>query len=871
MEYPVDEIKCKKCLLWETSCSGEIRRSGFYGRGSGRNGLWFYGEAYGANEIIHGMPFVGDAGKILSSILLDVGIEEHDCFITNVVRCRPPANRTPSVAEMRSCMDAHSKLDVPKYPPKLVVLLGTVPLKAVLNKQKIGDNRGILFDCEMFGCKALSTYHPAAILRRKNTDLYHTLKADIIKAKEYVYDIKEDSKPKHTSVLINSKKDFVSCMNILTSKDIVDRVCDIETDGLDFFRNKIISISFTFEHEGEVFSISFLTTERQDWWHADLQDPEVHELLQKVLRFPIDFQNGLFDVKFFWYNKFYVNFGVDTMDQHLMIDEDSPHNLHYLVTRYNKENVSYKQEALALAGEEGGHHNLPTEFLLEYNNNDTFNTYLLKKKFSYMIKSEGVEDFFNKLAMPLKRVLTRMSYRGIMMDRQGIMDKSDEYRKKIKEKETELWDSAGQKFNYSASSKEIQTVLYNKIGLPIVKRTDKGNPSTDKEVLAQLSRLHPVPSLITELRRYKYFLRLYLDGNDLSEEVDPSLGMLNRLDENDRIHGPFLSGGTISGRPSCPKPNLLNISKFSEIRNLFIAPPNWKIIEIDYSQAELVLLAYLSGDKQFMHDVMESDFHMATAKSLMKMDEVDDITRRYAKNINFLKSYGGGKAKLAGRLKEQEEERYFKDFNEVQKYIVKCKNTNAYHHNARNPIPIEYETVNKTRKQCYLCEADDWLKKWDETYPDVPVYKQYMARLWRQDGQITGLYGRKKRFPPVFNREQESYYDRVAVNFMCQNGVSETLNRSMVDIDYLLEKLFGWTPEKMYSVPGLILGAYDSAMCEAPDELVETVKEIMVECMSIPVEGIDISLKYDINVSQKWGEKLTEVQDIEEEGGGDDR
>ena len=211
-------------------------------------------------------------------------------------------------------------------------------------------------------------------------------------------------------------------------------------------------------------------------------------------------------------------------------------------------------------------------------------------------------------------------------------------------KEEELFTLCNQKFSYSSGSKDLPVVLYHDLKLPIIKRTPKsGAPSTDKDTLKELAKQHEAPALITKLRWYKNMLVKYLDGDDLTPEEDrkPNLGFLCHLDENDRIHGPFLTVGTISGRPSCPKPNLLNIPKLAEIRRLFIAEDGFSFIDIDYSQAELVLLAYLANDPAFIEAVNSSDLHTATAKGLMKSETIDDEVRRKAKGVNFLKAYGG--------------------------------------------------------------------------------------------------------------------------------------------------------------------------------------------------------------------------------------
>src|SRR5262249_23775371 len=159
--------------------------------------------------------------------------------------------------------------------------------------------------------------------------------------------------------------------------------------------------------------------------------------------------------------------------------------------------------------------------LLEYNIDDVCHGFQLKKKFTPLLKKEKMENFFRDLQMPLQRALTRMSYRGFKMDRGGIIDLSNKYRAQIRLKEDELFTLCHDRFNYSSSGKDLPRVLFHDLKLPINKRTEKtGAPSTDKEVLTELAKIHPAPALIMELRWFKNMLVKYLDGDDLTPEEE---------------------------------------------------------------------------------------------------------------------------------------------------------------------------------------------------------------------------------------------------------------------------------------------------------------------------------------------------------------
>jgi len=228
-----------------------------YGRGTGKSGLWIYGENLRAEDVKQGMPFTGDIGKLLSRLLSEVGLSERDVFITNVVRCRPINDRAAYATEYKACMEAHAALDVPKDPPKLILLLGLLPLTSILGIQKITENRGIIFDCPKFNCKAMATYSLGKVWRDPTE--WDTVKVDFQKARDFVLDNPPESLPKNHVELINSKERLLAWLQIMAEPFITERACDLETYGVNFFRDDPSSMSFTVEIDGEMHSIAFLT------------------------------------------------------------------------------------------------------------------------------------------------------------------------------------------------------------------------------------------------------------------------------------------------------------------------------------------------------------------------------------------------------------------------------------------------------------------------------------------------------------------------------------------------------------------------------------------------------------------------------------
>lgn len=820
--YVIDETPCRVCPLWETSIANGVRRSGVHGSGSGRSGLLLYGEGLGKDEVIIGTPFVGEAGQLKDRLFSEVGLIPQDAYTTNVVRCRPPGNRTPSVKEQKACMTEHAVKDYPKEHPKLILCMGAVALKAVLGMQKITERRGIFYDTEFNGhpVKAFVTFHPAAVLRKP--ELYDTVKADLQKVRDYLYSLEnkqpettEGKLPKVVKQFINSKEAFLTAMKYLEELDEIFMTDDIETDGLVYFRNEIVSNAFTYRDPatGELRSIGFLTRAKPGWWHADLKDPEIKTALTAVLtKHLFGFQYGDFDVKFWWKNGYNVNYCLDTLDQHLLLDENSSQGLKFFVTRYLSEGAGYQQAIHDQVGSGAHLHEANPQTLLDYNMDDTYYDYLLAGKFGKWLEEEGLSEFYHNHAFPLRKTLTRMSYRGILMDRDRIMDLSEKYRGQVKKLTSDLYESVNQKFKWSSTAQLVK-VLYKDLDLPIWKRTTKGAPSTDKETLEALKDKHEAVGMVLDLRHKCKMLSTYLDGK-VDNESKPGKGMLQYLDENGRVHCSFLTHGTTSGRLASRDPSLLNIPRDPEFRGCFMAPPGWKFIDNDYSQAELVLLGFLSQDPAFMKAVMAEDLHQKVLETIlarggtavariMKMNPKDQ--RNIAKAVNFRKAYRGGSAGLAAQLGMSPE------------------------------------------------DTEQWYREWDEAFPMIPLYFQKQENEWRANNVVEGIWGRRRHFPPAFKEETEAYYDRLAVNFPCQNGVADATNRSLFLFDQSIEKIFGWSPTDVYKVPGAVLAVHDNVIVEAPDDLVEDVQKILNEIMTLPLPKINISLKVDSHITQRWG------------------
>ena len=290
--------------------------------------------------------------------------------------------------------------------------------------------------------------------------------------------------------------------------------------------------------------------------------------------------------------------------------------------------------------------------------------------FEKIQNDEKLKFVYGSIEMPVLPVLWRMERNGVLLDKAKLEAQSHELGKEILALEQKAYEAAGQPFNLG-SPKQIQEILFDRLKLPVKKKTPSGQPSTDEDSLAELALDHPLPKLILEHRTLSKLKSTYTDK--LPKSINPRTG---------RVHTTYSQTTAVTGRLSSNEPNLQNIPIRTpagrRIRECFIAPPGSKIVSADYSQIELRIMAHLSGDENLRRAFAQGeDIHRATAAEVfgVPLSQVDSDQRRVAKVINFGLIYGMSSFGVAQNLgidrgtAQTYVERYFARFPGAKRYM----------------------------------------------------------------------------------------------------------------------------------------------------------------------------------------------------------
>ena len=405
---------------------------------------------------------------------------------------------------------------------------------------------------------------------------------------------------------------------------------------------------------------------------------------------------------------------------------------------------------------------------------------------------KALHSVLEDIEIPLVPVLADMERRGVLIDAEMLLEQSAELDGKMRELEADAHGEAGEVFNIG-SPKQIQHILFDKLGLPVLSKTPKGQPSTAESVLQELAHDYPLPKVILEYRALSKLKSTYTDK--LPQQVNATTR---------RVHTSYHQAVAATGRLSSTDPNLQNIpirsTEGRRIRKAFIAPPSRCLVAADYSQIELRIMAHLSGDENLRGAFeQELDVHRATAGEVfgVSLDDVSDDQRRAAKAINFGLIYGMSAFGLARQL------------------------------------GIERGA------------AQQYIDLYFERYPGVRAYMDMIRESALDKGYVETVFGRRLYLPEINarNAQRRRYAERTAINAPMQGTAADIVKRAMIAVD-------AWIRKKRIAAD-LIMQVHDELVIEVSEDSADDVASEVVRLMSEAAE-LSIPLVVEVGRGDNW-------------------
>jgi DNA polymerase-1 len=571
---------------------------------------------------------------------------------------------------------------------------------------------------------------------------------------------------------------------------------DTETDSLDSLKACIVGLSLSVE-PGEACYVPL----RHDYAGAPEQLP-LEAVLEKLRPWlenekkPKLGQHAKYDLHVF------ENAGVtvrgyvhDTLLESYVLEAHKPHSLESLADRHlNRRGLSYED----LCGK--GANKIPfaqvdIERASEYACEDAEMCLQVHRALWPRVEAEsGLLHIYRDIELPVSALLARMERTGVLIDAQVLAQQSHALGQRLLALEQEVHELAGQPFNLG-SPKQIGDILFNKLGLPVVKKTASGAPSTDEEVLEKLALDYPLPARILEHRGLAKLKSTYTDK--LPQMVNPATG---------RVHTTYAQAVAVTGRLSSNEPNLQNIPirtpEGRRVREAFIAPEGCVIASADYSQIELRIMAHISGDEGLLRAFTEGDdVHRATAAEVFGVAaaEVSAEQRRYAKTINFGLIYGMGEYGLARRL------------------------------------GIETKA------------ARTYIERYFARYPGVKRYMDETRALAAERGYVETVFGRRLVLPEIRGGSgpRRAEAERQAVNAPMQGTAADLIKLAMLAVQRALDE--------QGKLTRIVLQVHDELVFEVPEAELAWVKAEVPKLMA-GVAALKVPLLAEVGVGRNWDE-----------------
>ncbi|WP_321283409.1 DNA polymerase I [uncultured Vibrio sp.] len=418
---------------------------------------------------------------------------------------------------------------------------------------------------------------------------------------------------------------------------------------------------------------------------------------------------------------------------------------------------------------------------------------LHNRLFANIEQDDKLKSVYEEIEMPLVPVISRIERTGVLIDDMKLGAQSVEIAARLEELEQKAYEIAEQEFNMN-SPKQLQAILFEKMGLPVVKKTPSGTPSTNEEVLQELALDYPLPKLILEYRGLAKLKSTYTDK--LPKMINPTTG---------RVHTSYHQAVTATGRLSSTDPNLQNIPIRNEegrrIRQAFVAPTGYKILAVDYSQIELRIMAHLSGDQALLDAFREGkDIHAATAAEIMGVgiDQVSSEQRRRAKAVNFGLIYGMSAFGLAKQL----------------------------------GIPRG--------------EAQTYMDKYFERYPGVMQYMEDTRSAAADQGYVETIFGRRLHLPEIKSRNgmRRKAAERAAINAPMQGTAADIIKKAMLLVDQ-------WIQAEGNGRVKLLMQVHDELVFEVEESSLSEIESKVQKLMEFAAE-LKVPLVAEAGHGDNW-------------------
>jgi DNA polymerase-1 len=488
--------------------------------------------------------------------------------------------------------------------------------------------------------------------------------------------------------------------------------------------------------------------------------------------------------------------GFDTMLESYVLDSTATrHDMDSLALKYLSYRTVHFEDVAGKGAKQVTFNRVALEQAGPYAAEDADVTLRLHQTLWPRLRDEaGLRRLFEEIEMPLVPVLSRIERNGVFVERKMLEAQSVELAASMSSIATQAFDAAGEEFNLG-SPKQIQRILFEKLELPVLEKTPKGQPSTAESVLQELAHDYPLPKLLLEYRGMSKLKSTYTDALP---------GCINA--ETGRVHTSYRQAVASTGRLSSTDPNLQNIPvrtpEGRRIRQAFIAPPGNRLLAADYSQIELRIMAHLSGDAG-LTQAFESgeDIHRATAAEVfaVELQNVSNDERRSAKAINFGLIYGMSAFGLGRQL----------------------------------GIPRR--------------EAQAYVDLYFARYPGVKQFMDDTRERARDRGYVETVFGRRLYLPEIKsgNPARRQYAERTAINAPMQGTAADIIKRAMIS-------LHKWLAESGVQAR-MIMQVHDELVFEVAEDAVAEVQSVVVKEMESAAR-LSVPLKVDVGVGNNWDE-----------------